>query len=223
MRYSTLIDNKTSLEWGLSVHLSYLFSWIYDLPSWSDRIIIGSDVFYFASRFKAIEELPMLTDKPDTMYRYYKKLESMELIEVKKIDGKDYITLLNKSKAWNNYSEINPTNGNISELNSEKNPTYNIISNNNKENNKKKFIVPTVEEITQYCKERNNSINPQKFYDFYESKGWMVGKNKMKNWKAAVRTWETPKPSEDRPMEINGRKIAFYTEDGQPVFKKALR
>lgn len=96
-------------------------------------------------------------------------------------------------------------------------------SNTNKENNKKKFIVPTVEEITQYCKERNNSVNPQKFYDFYESKGWMVGKNKMKNWKAAVRTWETPKQSEDRPMEINGRKIAFYTEDGQPVFKKALR
>lgn len=53
-----------------------------------------------------------------------------------------------------------------------------------------KFIKPTIEEITSYCNERNNSVNPNKFYNFYESKGWMVGKNKMKNWKSAVITWE---------------------------------
>ena len=54
----------------------------------------------------------------------------------------------------------------------------------------KKFIPPTVEEVREYCNERNNNVNPQAFIDFYESKGWMIGKNKMKNWKAAVRTWE---------------------------------
>jgi len=54
----------------------------------------------------------------------------------------------------------------------------------------KKFIVPTIEEIKAYCLERHNSIDYQRFYDFYESKGWMVGKNKMKDWKACVRTWE---------------------------------
>lgn len=54
----------------------------------------------------------------------------------------------------------------------------------------KKFIPPTVEEVREYCNERNNNVNPQAFIDFYESKGWMIGKNKMKNWKAAVRTRE---------------------------------
>jgi len=54
----------------------------------------------------------------------------------------------------------------------------------------KKFIIPTVKELEEYCKERKNNVNPNKFFDFYESKGWLVGKNKMKNWKAAVRTWE---------------------------------
>ena len=54
-----------------------------------------------------------------------------------------------------------------------------------------RFIIPTVIEITNYCNERNNNVNPNKFYDFYEAKGWLVGKNKMKNWKAAVRTWES--------------------------------
>ncbi len=69
-----------------------------------------------------------------------------------------------------------------------------IVKDNKERNIKERkttvFQKPTLEEITSYCQERNNSVNPNKFYDFYESKGWMVGKNKMKDWKAAVRTWE---------------------------------
>lgn len=57
----------------------------------------------------------------------------------------------------------------------------------------KKFTKPSAEEIKAYCLERHNSVDYQRFYDFYEAKGWMVGKNKMKDWKAAVRTWEKDK------------------------------
>ena len=53
-----------------------------------------------------------------------------------------------------------------------------------------RFIPPTIEEVEAYCKERKNKVNPQVWHDFYSAKGWMVGKNKMKDWKAAVRTWE---------------------------------
>jgi predicted phage replisome organizer len=52
------------------------------------------------------------------------------------------------------------------------------------------FKKPTMEEIYNYCKERKNNIDSSAFYDFYESKNWFIGKNKMKDWKAAVRTWE---------------------------------
>lgn len=52
------------------------------------------------------------------------------------------------------------------------------------------FVKPTVSDVKEYCDERLNSINPESFIDFYESKGWMVGRNKMKDWKACVRTWE---------------------------------
>lgn len=52
------------------------------------------------------------------------------------------------------------------------------------------FIAPTHQEVLEYCIERNNNVDVNKFIDFYESKGWMVGKNKMKNWKASIRTWE---------------------------------
>jgi len=54
----------------------------------------------------------------------------------------------------------------------------------------KRFIPPSIEEVQAYCKERNNNVDPEQFINFYEAKGWMVGKNKMKDWKAAVRTWE---------------------------------
>lgn len=53
-----------------------------------------------------------------------------------------------------------------------------------------RFTPPSIEEVQKYCKERNNSVNAERFIDYYTSNGWQVGKNKMKDWKAAVRTWE---------------------------------
>lgn len=53
-----------------------------------------------------------------------------------------------------------------------------------------RFVPPSLSEIRDYCQERRNNVDPEKFFDFYESKGWLVGKNKMKDWRAAVRNWE---------------------------------
>lgn len=70
-------------------------------------------------------------------------------------------------------------------------PTPNNINNNiNDTISVKHFVKPNVEEIESYCKERNNSVDAQQFFDYYESKGWKVGKSPMKDWKASVRTWE---------------------------------
>lgn len=52
------------------------------------------------------------------------------------------------------------------------------------------FVPPSVRDVQSYCAERNSMIDPERFVDFYSSKGWMVGKNKMKDWRASVRTWE---------------------------------
>ena len=70
-------------------------------------------------------------------------------------------------------------------------PTPNNINNNiNDTISVKRFVKPNVEEIESYCKERNNNVDAQQFFDYYESKGWKVGKSPMKDWKASVRTWE---------------------------------
>lgn len=69
-------------------------------------------------------------------------------------------------------------------------PDKNRIDKNRIDNKQNRFVPPTLEEVANYCKERNNNIEPEAFIDFYESKGWMVGKNKMKDWKACIRNWE---------------------------------
>lgn len=54
----------------------------------------------------------------------------------------------------------------------------------------KRFIPPTLQQVEEYCRERRNRVSPIKFFNYYTSNGWRVGKNPMKDWKAAVRTWE---------------------------------
>lgn len=63
----------------------------------------------------------------------------------------------------------------------------------NKEDNKeirKRFAPPTIDEVKEYCEERGNNVDPERFIDFYTSVGWKVGNKPMKDWRAAVRTWE---------------------------------
>lgn len=69
---------------------------------------------------------------------------------------------------------------------------------------RQRFTPPTLEEVKAYCSERNNGIDPQTFIDYYESNGWMVGKGKMKDWKATVRTWENRRKND--PPKRYGRK-----------------
>ena len=74
------------------------------------------------------------------------------------------------------------------------------------EHKTKRFAPPSVEDVAAYCQERCNSVDPQRFVDFYTSNGWKVGKSAMKDWRAAVRTWEardreTPRRSQPAQRE----------------------
>ena len=111
-----------------------------------------------------------------------------------------------------NICDLQETNKSVNNNNTTNNNTYNNIK---EKSIKRKFEKPTIEQIQEYCIERNNGINAEAFYDFYESKNWYVGKNKMSNWKACVRTWEQRqqtknKTSADRMNEVFER---FLKED----------
>lgn len=68
------------------------------------------------------------------------------------------------------------------------------------DNNKGRFTPPTVEEVREYCNERKNNVDPETFVDFYTAKNWYIGKNKVKDWKACVRTWERNRKKEEKPL-----------------------
>ena len=87
---------------------------------------------------------------------------------------------------------------------------------------RKRFVIPTPEEVQAYCDERKNGILGQQFCDFYSSKGWKIGKEPMKDWKAAVRTWEMRRkdqsPSITQPQaQISAPKRIRFDEYGNEV------
>ena len=88
------------------------------------------------------------------------------------------------------------------------------IKESKKEINNKRFVPPTVDEVRTYINEKSLNVDPERFVDFYESKGWMVGKNKMKDWKAAARNWSSKdksvKPtSQNKFNNFESRSIDF--------------
>lgn len=170
MKYSILINQKRALEWNLTTSEAVVFSWIYELASWADKLIYDDKTYYFSSREKACEELPIVTEKSDTMYRLYKALEKKGLVSIVTINKKDYIALTEKGKQWYYEDEL-PKDGKKSEEtrknireNSEKNPTDKYIS--NKSIIDYEFVSPeykeTFEDWLEYKKQRKEAYKTEK-------------------------------------------------------------
>lgn len=118
----------------------------------------------------------------------------------------DYKQITNKSQTINEPLTNSILKEDKNGKNVEKDITY-VIS---KKKNASAFTPPTTDEVRAYCIERSNRVDAESFVSFYESKGWMIGKNKMKDWKAAVRTWERKDKELSAP-----KKNSFTNYSGQ--------
>lgn len=87
-------------------------------------------------------------------------------------------------------------------------PQINTKKNTKNNTSIQRFVPPTVEEVRAYCSERQNTVDAQRFVDYYTSNGWLVGRNKMKDWRAAVRTWERNASSRQQQGTIAVRSTA---------------
>jgi hypothetical protein len=74
------------------------------------------------------------------------------------------------------------------------------------------FVPPSLLEISQYCQERGNTVNPEIFLDHYQANGWKVGKNAMKDWKASIRTWEKSEYNKKEPKDMSEAELRSYFE-----------
>jgi len=85
----------------------------------------------------------------------------------------------------------------------------------------KNFVIPSVSEISNYCKERKNSVDPEKFFNFYQSKGWLVGKSKMKDWRACIHTWE--KSTNENQQMQTGKILQPKTDEAKQTLLNRLK
>jgi len=85
----------------------------------------------------------------------------------------------------------------LKELNTSNTVTNTVSSTGGK--NGKRFIPPSIDEISKYCRENKKVVDAEQFWNFYETKGWYVGKNKMKSWKHAVALWHSRNKTEAKP------------------------
>ena len=109
---------------------------------------------------------------------------------------------LQRVSARNQSVDIDRYQATSSEAEEETEPETEVDSINRKRGADKpprpRFIPPTVDEVQAYCQERHSSVDPVAFVSFYESKGWMVGKNKMRSWRSAISSWERRNKAEQR-------------------------
>jgi hypothetical protein len=125
-----------------------------------------------------------------TIRTILKKLEKTNEIELKSTSQYTIVTIC-KYECYQDENET--TNKPIT--NNQQTTNKQLTTSKNEKNVKNErsiFIEPTYNEILEYCSERKNGVDVNKFLNFYSAKGWMVGKNKMIDWKACVRTWEKP-------------------------------
>ena len=86
------------------------------------------------------------------------------------------------------------------------NTNINITNTNLTDSNTKgSFVKPTIIDIKEFCKERKNNVDADTFFNFYESKDWLIGKNKMKNWKACIITWEKSRNNKNKDNTTSHR------------------
>lgn len=102
--------------------------------------------------------------------------------------SKEQKTKENQTKPKINKAKPNETENNLNVKNKEEDIKETLLTESKEKCTR--FSPPSLDEVEAYCRERNNGVNAQTFIDFYASKGWKVGQNPMKDWKACVRTWE---------------------------------
>ena len=143
------------------------------------------------------------------------KLASAGLVRMYECDGKPFLYL----PTWNDHQSVrakrsrypapddnaiahesicNHVHANVPVIQSES-ESESVSESNANDGNRKRFAPPTVDDVRAYCQLRGNNVDPQRFVDYYTSNGWMVGKNKMKSWEAAVRTWEQKRFEQHTP------------------------
>lgn len=207
-------SQKAAIEMGLNCEDLVILRWFTDFCN-SDKMvkIEHQGKLYCWVNYKGfLEQMPIISCNKRNLAKKFKRLVDADVLVNKTIKeggsfstyrfGKNYSLLICTDDATVDQKQTTPMSENEQPLCSEiDNQNTHLLKNNHllensfignqeKENRGKRFVPPTLEEVEAYCKERANGIDAHKFINYYETRGWKLKSGKMKNWKAAVRTWE---------------------------------
>lgn len=169
MQFTIHINQSLAVEWGLNAQQALLFAFVYECPSWAKPVKTDAGIYFALSKAKIVEELPLLTDKPDTAYRLLRALNAAGLIELSSTSSITLVRLTEKGKAWNRkldgsekYPITRPSNGrkkirptsekspskvgNKSEPGSEKSPTNQDTSNQDTNQQQQRDLAGVIEQ-----------------------------------------------------------------------------
>ena len=143
-------------------------------------VITNTNIDIVRSAMKLFIELKMIELQDDS---------TIFMAEVNKLIGSEW-TSAERVRNYRQRHKALPCNTDVTGSNTEIDIEKDIEKEKEDIKPQKRFAKPTLEEVQAYCQERNNNVDAQKWYDYYSANGWKVGKNPMKDWKAAIRTWE---------------------------------
>ena len=162
-------------------------------------------------------ELEESKDKQKNQLVFEKSKKSKSPLNVNVNDNVNDISFLEKKKQKSTSVDFGEGEKNNQPLNAQKETSPPVApapppDSEESKKTKKRFVPPTPEEVQNYCNERGNGISGTEFCDFYISKGWKVGREPMKDWKAAVRTWEAKRKNNTQTnqtitIDENGNRI----------------
>jgi preprotein translocase subunit Sec63 len=184
--------------------------------------LTDKDMLYICSTYVEDVYSKFIKDEHGKYYNERMEIESLKRKNYSKSRRENVLKRYSQSTEDSTYVvHMENENENINEDKALISTNNKIVNNSiNKIENHGRFSQPTTEEIKAYCIERKNRIDPERFFDFYQSKGWMVGKNKMKDWRAAVRNAEKGDWCLLKPKRREDEKPIEYKND--PVQQKAV-
>ena len=176
-----------------------------------------------AGYLEVIKKLPNQTESGRLEYEYILHEMPKQAIEKQGVENLpvEILPIENQGQLNTNISNTKETNTKETYIEKESKPKKEPA----------RFIPPSLEDVSVYCRERGNNVDPQRFIDHYTSNGWMVGKTKMKDWRASVRTWERnesqkPAPKAQKafvnPFEQLERELGYDTEGNDPALEAII-
>lgn len=240
-------DNLAEKGW-IKLHRKILDCWIWNnkpydkarawidlllLANHSDKKILFNGSVVTISKGQYLTSIRNLSTRwgwsYDKCLRFLNLLETEEMLKKESDSTRTLLTIVN----YDVYQDVPNTDKCTNRTPTSEPTEHQQVTNKNvkndknvKNNNIGRFTPPSIEQVREYCKERNNDVDAEAFVDFYTSKNWMVGKNKMKDWKAAVRTWERnrtqvkPKVAKNKFSNFEGRSYDMGSLEQQLLNRK---